>query len=231
MWHTAFANAESGYARLVGDESGKSEPSSDKTWRFNRAILRIPSASLALAGVVVLAVFTLVLFGTNSTEKPIVHCGASPEEARARGCIYEPMMTSWMPPLCYFPEVAAMQEDIFTTWPWYPDVEQRLPEEDSGVLAQWRGGNYSILWTKGNAHDLHCLYAWKKTIFAIEKRTGWLDSRSIEYHHSIHCAQTIGAVIGGLWVTDSSRPSNATSPYLGQRTAWPMLYHKCLRLD
>lgn len=76
-----------------------------------------------------------------------------------------------------------------------------------------------------------CLYVWEKIAYALEKRTGWLDSRSLEYTHSLHCAQKIGTILQNILPVEDGGPGNGSTAYSFVRTRWPMGYHTCVRLD
>jgi hypothetical protein len=151
-------------------------------------------------------------------------CGQSPAEARERGCHFEPMMSAWIPDACYFPELVAEYEemdDIWSTWEWYTDVNLEQSVTDAAALQNLREGNYTKIWTsRDHAHDLHCLYAWRKINMALERKFPLIDARSLEFHHSMHCSVDMSAYLR----------EKADLPWGRKPTRWPMLYHDCVPL-
>ncbi|PVH94002.1 hypothetical protein DM02DRAFT_509826, partial [Periconia macrospinosa] len=115
-------------------------------------------------------------------------CGSSSEEARAKGCVYDVMMTAWMKPECYDKELS----DYFFyrdsgNWTFYLDPEGTivLPHE-----ALFRG-EYTEYWVKGTYHFSHCSYIWAKQMQQMGKRPLTLDSKARNWRHTIHCANML----------------------------------------
>jgi hypothetical protein len=112
-------------------------------------------------------------------------CGHTPDQARAVGCIYEPMLRSWVPPECYFDEPRE-EYDIFHDRLWFLDddltIEADIEKLESGdeLLA------YTRYW-----HDEHCTYELRKLALAVEGRHKLIHSRAANIEHSNHCAQMI----------------------------------------
>lgn len=132
------------------------------------------------------------------TTPRITSCGHTSSEARARGCVLEPMVYGWMPPQCQFPEVTS-QNDPFEKWQWYSDENMtQLLSRD-----QLERGESLDLWTNRPGYHLeHCLFLYRKLMYAMETKAQWLDKKTLAAHHAYHC-------IGQL--STSSEAWNATT--------------------
>ena len=116
-------------------------------------------------------------------------CGSTVEEARKRGCHFEPMLTSWVPHACYIGELWD-EYDPLGDRKWYLD-EDLTRELEGKELEDAKSGVYTTLYTNGSFHDEHCLYAWRKLATVVDRRLPLIDEKSAQAHHSIHCAQSI----------------------------------------
>lgn len=133
-------------------------------------------------------------------------CGRTSEEARANGCKFEPMMRGWIPAECYTPEPS----DEYSPWTdrkWYYDYNLTKPME----LEVLNSGDDVTAYTK-TFHDEHCLYAWRKLALAVENRLPLVDTKTMNLHHSTHCALQIAKFIrdvhNHVWVDNHT----ATAP-------------------
>lgn len=184
-----------------------------------RAIL----VCLSIASLVLLCSFlyqTGISYGTRRIAK--YTCGSTPTEARQNDCFFDPMMSAWIPSTCYFDALAQEYGDIFTTWGWFWDANHTQAITSAAGLAQVRAGNYTKIWTDyPHAHDLHCIYTWRKMALTLERNLLRLDARSLDFDHSVHCARTIGEILEG-------RDPMAGALYV---TVWPMMYHDCLPIE
>ncbi|KAI1120113.1 hypothetical protein F5Y10DRAFT_259070 [Nemania abortiva] len=160
----------------------------------------------------------------ESPEQELISCGHTPTEARNAGCRFEPMMSSWIPEKCSFPELISDTAGTFENWLFFSDEDIKQPI--TGVeLDGVRVGNYTKVFSShGTAHDLHCLYTWRKLNLAIEKGAKFIDSKSRSLHHSTHCAKHIAQLLeegaGFLPKDDDMR----------HVTALPLLYLSCVPL-
>lgn len=80
------------------------------------------------------------------------HCGWSVEEAKANDCVYDIMMSSWMPRPCYDEELSEsfLRANNFTYWTLNQGGEE-VPE------AEVKKGEFDILFTHGTYHYQHCM--------------------------------------------------------------------------
>jgi hypothetical protein len=85
-----------------------------------------------------------------------MHCGSTPAEARALGCIFDVMSFAWTPPACY--DHAFSQEFLARNGPWifYLDHNATMPLPFDTL------SDYEIVWTEHSYHVVHCLYAWER---------------------------------------------------------------------
>lgn len=162
-----------------------------------------------------------------TAEKPRDHsekqCGTNPTEARDRGCLFEPMMSAWIPEQCSLPDVVQEFQDkygdIHSTWPWFWDGEatQEVLEKDFDIL---RAGNYSAIYTTHfPSHDLHCLYGWRKISAARERKLLLSDAKTADPFHGTHCAEYVAKRV--------YQPEPEFQPVW----QWPMMYHNCAPIE
>lgn len=147
-------------------------------------------------------------------------CGSSPEEARARGCLFEPQLSAWVPAQCGFGEVVrefqATFGDMHADWPWYWDANATRPVAPAQV-PRLQAGDFAVVYTTYHqSHDLHCLYCWRKVAYALEHGRGWMDARCHQFYHARHCVEHIGHSL----VTEDD-------PDELQKWAYPLMYHDC----
>ncbi len=231
------------YEKLVAATAGCDDTDAKPYLRLNQRsyrkfILALTALLIGTAGFLVVGL--LLVRGSPSTtsrDSFIMDCGQSPDEAHARGCRYEPLGSAWIPSLCSFQEVIDRYDDIFDRWTWFSDPGLTDPLEHSWQLDLLRTGNYSSVFTSAqNAHEVHCLYTWRKLNFAMEQNKSWIDARSLEYSHAEHCAVSLTQIISD----DDQVPLRAEkhrhkNEFDGKRhpnaTEWPIMFHRCTALQ
>lgn len=113
----------------------------------------------------------------------VVSCGHTSSEARARGCVLEPMIYGWISPECQFPEVTS-QNDPWGKWQWYSDENMTQPLSRE----QLDRGESLDLWTNRPGYHLeHCLFLYRKLMYAVENSVPWVDRKTLAAHHAYHC--------------------------------------------
>ncbi|EUC26854.1 hypothetical protein COCCADRAFT_113201 [Bipolaris zeicola 26-R-13] len=114
------------------------------------------------------------------------HCGWSVEEAKANDCVYDIMMSSWMPRPCYDEELSEsfLRANNFTYWTLNQGGEE-VPE------AEVKKGEFDILFTHGTYHYQHCIYLWKLQMKAQKSAVRVLDSISRSQAHIAHCQKLL----------------------------------------
>lgn len=165
---------------------------------------------------------------------PPKQCGSTPAQARARGCVFEPQLTGWVPQACAFPAVVAEFEaavgDMMAEWPWYRDAALTQPVVDPDDVAALQAGNYTTIYTPFQAsHALHCTYCWRKVAYALEHGVGALDARCHQFYHQRHCAYfVVNALLEAEdWRAAGKVDAEAKLP----KWTYPLLYHDCVPID
>ncbi|KAH0522989.1 hypothetical protein TsFJ059_008049 [Trichoderma semiorbis] len=113
------------------------------------------------------------------------HCGRSSEEAMQRGCVMEPLFYGWMPKQCVYKELSD-RYPVFEDRKWYLEKDM-INEVESEAL--WRGSNIKVY--THIYHGEHCLFQWRKIMFAINNHEQYIDNKTISIHHSSHCADQL----------------------------------------
>lgn len=127
----------------------------------------------SILGILVLCTvgFSLVTVSTSSLE-PYAYerydprtkrCGDTAEQAKRRGCRFDPITFSWLPMDCVDHEL--IDEFHTTNWTLYADknkTETRTEEEWSNGT-----GKMKQAWLTNEDRRLHCIYSWKRMHRAI----------------------------------------------------------------
>jgi hypothetical protein len=107
-------------------------------------------------------------------------------EAKAQGCIYDLMLSSWLHPACATVELYAKYREWMA---WRNVTFWREPEMINEVsYAEAESGEHGFLWAQGIQHHLHCSYVWDRQRFAEERTPKVLDAYSRNSSHVDHCA-------------------------------------------
>lgn len=94
-----------------------------------------------------------------------------------------------MPPQCQYSEVTK-SNDIAKS-PWYADQNLTQPLNEEQILK----GESIIIWTDHlSYHTEHCLFLYRKLMYAMAKRMKWLDKKTLSSEHANHCVKEL---IGG----------------------------------
>ncbi|KAJ8121552.1 hypothetical protein ONZ43_g2022 [Nemania bipapillata] len=117
---------------------------------------------------------------TRPTGDELGGCGDSVEEARSKGCVFDPMSWAWQRPECYHPELVA---DFLkrTDWHFYTTKEMRAADEVP--YEAWVRGDYP---QRYNRHQFHCTYSWRKFHEAFRAKAP-MDNDILQMAHTMHC--------------------------------------------
>ncbi|KAI5927175.1 hypothetical protein F4810DRAFT_433124 [Camillea tinctor] len=115
----------------------------------------------------------------------VTHCGDSAHEATRRGCHFDIMSFSWLPPRC-FDEELTHSFDAIQPWEWFSDLEGTQPVSREEVLR----GEADALFVSFEYHRAHCTSMWKKLHRAIGNN-GYIDSYIGNYNHTVHCEKML----------------------------------------
>ncbi|KAB5540556.1 hypothetical protein GE09DRAFT_1245740 [Coniochaeta sp. 2T2.1] len=135
-------------------------------------------------------------------------CGNSPSEARSLGCKFDIVLHSWLPADCIRPEDDADAELMYAGRSW----EWRLGNGAQVSLNDVRTGEFPFVHTSFDWHVTHCMYVWKRMHRAMMDSGRRIDSYSINYHHTTHCAEMIGGGETGDGMRDSGSKIFAKYP-------------------
>ncbi|PMD37711.1 hypothetical protein L207DRAFT_586045 [Hyaloscypha variabilis F] len=115
----------------------------------------------------------------------IITCGTTSDEARARGCIKEPMVYGWMPKECYYPDLTS-EYHPFEDREWYTTnkFEERVTPEE--LWAGAREHVYTHVY-----HTEHCFFLMRKLSRAVDRRERYIDHKSLQVEHADHCSRSI----------------------------------------
>lgn len=106
-----------------------------------------------------------------------------PDGARARGCIFDPLQTGWIPALC----VNMNLTNEFTAsqkWEWFHDEARTKPISNEIVL-QGLGGKYAF--TSDDFHFRHCEYVMKQLIKDHLTQASAVGFKGLDKGHFEHC--------------------------------------------
>lgn len=161
----------------VAASSTKSAPTSPATSAISLAALNIPSSAIE-----VVEGSLDEIDSQNPLAHVILDCGHSPEEARAKGCVYDVMMQDWVPEPCYD---APLTEKYLAegNWTWYGDGEGKTIISDE----QMAKGEHGVAWMAVSYHKAHCVFSWMKIIRALRNKRG-ISQELLSYDHVMHCA-------------------------------------------
>ncbi|KAJ8110874.1 hypothetical protein OPT61_g6392 [Boeremia exigua] len=89
------------------------------------------------------------------------HCGNTPEEAQALGCVWDLMSFGWTHPRCFKPDESKMWLEKYGPWKWYYDLNatQEIAPEDLTTTGR--------VYTTQGYHVVHCLYIFKLLHMAV----------------------------------------------------------------
>lgn len=144
-----------------------------------------------------------------SHQGEVKQCGTSPEEAQARGCVFEQQLAAWVPRACGFPDVVGEYKenfgDMMAEWTWYWDRDT-IMEVPSENVPDLQAGNFSVIYTKYQAsHDLHCLYCSRKIIYSLSKGINMMDARCHQFYHGGMLASSVQREYSGKTLTGFQR--------------------------
>ncbi|KAK1505420.1 hypothetical protein CABS01_00888 [Colletotrichum abscissum] len=112
-------------------------------------------------------------------------CSPDWKESKARGCVYDFMLSTWMHPKCFNEE---MHEKYLGYMKWrnttYWYERERINEVPFDVAAS---GEHGEIFTDGTIHHMHCSYVWDRITYASHFKPRVLDSLCRDPKHVEHC--------------------------------------------
>lgn len=232
-----MSSSESEYQNLPLSASGEDQPfistnaSNEKANYTSPGLSRSPQRSRLCSALIVastsltlgLLAFILVLAqrrhpGSTVSLWPtyqggshvVEHCGNTPEEAQALGCVWDLMSFGWIHPRCYKPDESQMWLEKYGPWKWYYDLNatQEIAPEDLTTTRR--------VYTEQGYHVVHCLYIFK--LLHMAGMSGHIvTDEAIPLAHTQHCVDMISA------------PKYTDFKHVNTRV--DMLFARCVTLD
>ncbi|OAP59429.1 hypothetical protein AYL99_06727 [Fonsecaea erecta] len=140
----------------------------------------------------------------------IQNCGYTPDEARARGCVFDVMMQLWTPAACFDEPLSNRFLEV-GNWTWYADPSA----SHIFTLEEMRKGEHDAVYVAQDYHITHCIYAWEKLVRSMRNQQP-LITELISYDHVIHCRhKTLQRADGGNSIRGVRAPTGYTqcAPY------------------
>ncbi|KAF2245317.1 hypothetical protein BU26DRAFT_410919, partial [Trematosphaeria pertusa] len=114
-------------------------------------------------------------------------CGSSISEARTKGCIFDNLSYSFVPPACYHEDLlesfrARSNITYYTSRDF--STETLIPQEE--IYA----GDWSEAFSTKEQHPVHCAFMLSKMHEALLKHLP-LDNKVMSFEHTIHCGQVL----------------------------------------
>ena len=108
-------------------------------------------------------------------------CGNSSTEARAKGCLFDVMLTTWIHADCFDAELHESYLEAHE-FPWW----RKGTMEDPILLDEVRQGNYYEIYSNLDYHFQHCGYAWEMILRAF-RRGKAIEGELWAMSHTLHC--------------------------------------------
>jgi hypothetical protein len=142
-------------------------------------------ALICLVAGTIIGVATISLARALTPQPQILTCGTTSEEARARGCVMEPMVYGWMPKECYYDDLSS-EYHPYEDREWYTTdkFEERVTPEEL-----WAGTREHVYTHK--YHTEHCFFLMRKLSRAVDRREKYVDHKSLQVAHADHCSMVI----------------------------------------
>ena len=140
------------------------------------------------------SIFWLIFFSFQSeviwniTPSTItLNCGNSTAEARALGCVFDPLVNLWVPAPCIDNE---LNEDYKrrVDWRGFDDPEGKKELDLEAMSERVDPFHY---YTTIREHAVHCAYVWRKQHQGYLKGGMYLDGNSASLQHTKHCADML----------------------------------------
>jgi hypothetical protein len=192
----------SGYDHLLQVEESMSQEhpgAAKRPWVVFGELAR-RTAIMILCGIGVLALIRLLLAATIPRNNATVdcNCGASIQDALSKGCKYDSMATSWLPPACRDDELINQFNHAGPgpngEWDYFKTQagNESYTLTEVAMLAE-KTGEEAAFWTTHEWHIAHCLFYWRKESRArVNRKTAIEKSFTGEYHVN-HCEDVLKA--------------------------------------
>lgn len=151
-------------------------------WPWKREII----SAILIAALSSIATFGIIsLLSVKIPESDQFTCGKTFAEAHQRGCIFDPLTLTWLPPECsQHGQQEFLEASGNGTWHYWEDPDGLLELGTYEALSHLSPGTH--YYTTQEQHLNHCMWMLLRVHDALThgKR---LSTRTISYEHSKHC--------------------------------------------
>ncbi|ETS83864.1 hypothetical protein PFICI_05740 [Pestalotiopsis fici W106-1] len=123
----------------------------------------------------------------NSISTTTLNCGNSTAEARALGCVYDPLSVVWIPEPCFDKEITEAYQEA-ADWVGSNDWQGKEMLDLDAMSERVAPLGY---FTSIRDHVVHCAYAWLRQHRGYLRGGLYLDDDSLEFSHTQHCAEVL----------------------------------------
>jgi hypothetical protein len=166
---------------------------------YKRWTRRCPTLQQLVIAVLCAALFIITFLyvglAIKTAPKQRQNCGSTIAEAHARGCTFDQLAKSWLPPACprygldeYLSAGFAASNETGHQWRFYHDREHNheISVDQLSLMAEEHGPGEKW-WTSGREHMVHC--TWMLIRIAHVLNTGQRrDELVSNFQHAKHCA-------------------------------------------
>lgn len=169
------------------DDSNFSHPLQSRARHHTRRKIIVATIIFATSAFSLLALYQWWAF------TGISQCGTTASEARAKGCVFETLGFSWLPPECHDAEVEAefLRDPTIHYW---RDVNRT----EEVPISEVQEGDARGFYITHDYHRSHCAYLLKKlhrAVYAGRELDGLIGS----VHHTSHCVKMLLDPPADVW--------------------------------
>jgi hypothetical protein len=123
----------------------------------------------------------------NKLSTKTLSCGNSTAEARALGCIYDPLSVVWIPEPCFDKEMTEAYRKA-VDWIGSNDWQGKEMLDLDAMSERVAPSGY---FTSTRDHVVHCAYSWLRQHRGYLRGGLYLDDDSLDFSHTQHCAEVL----------------------------------------
>jgi len=142
----------------------------------------------------------------------LAHCGTNPQEAQARGCVWDIMSFGWVHPTCFNKEESDSWYAKYGPWEWYTIFPGNVT--DAVPLTPEQLPFTPLVYTTQGYHIQHCLYIFK-SLHVAAINSAPVSNEGVPMAHTDHCINLL---------------ANDTQPLEDIVTRVYLLFVKCVTL-
>ena len=128
-----------------------------------------------------------------TSNRRLLKCGNSTQEARALDCKYDILLNNWVPAPCLDQDFIDEYRDD-DSWAAFADVNMTQQLKTIDEMSE-----RAFYYTSVRDHINHCAVIWKKQFWALFEETPAFDTMVASPGHTDHCAQYLMDVTESSW--------------------------------